>query len=320
MAGKRVLSFAETTPPPSFGAPTQGKPMNRTIAAMVSLATLSLAMPLAAQQAAAEQAAWDSVGRVLQTAPAQADGYKRFNFPRRDITLKVKDVTVSPALALGAWLGFAGSPTDTMVMGDLVLLGDELAPALDELNKQGIGVTAIHNHVVGEPQVTYVHVHAMGNALALASKFNEVLARTHTPRPVAAAPAPPAVTIDTALVFSTLGLRGRATGNVVQLSVVLVPGTVTMDGHTVVPALGYGTPINIQMIDPLRYVATGDFSVVGARTQPVISALASHGITATAMHSHLVGESPRVYYIHFWADGAPAAVLAGLRAALDAAR
>jgi hypothetical protein len=305
--------------------------MKLTPAVLLVSSMLASSRQLAAQGAAPDQAAWDSVGRVLQTTATQADGYKRFNFPRRDITLRVNDVTVAPALALGAWLGFAGSPADANVMGDFVLLAEELGPALDELNKQGIGVSAIHNHVVGQPQLTYVHVHAMGNALALAAKFDKVLARTLTPRPLAglpaggqagqaAAPPAPPLRIDTTMVFTTLGLRGRAAGNVVQLTVVLPQGTVTMDGHTVVPALGYGTPINIQEVNSSRWVATGDFSVLGDRTQKVISALASHGITATAMHSHLVGESPRIYYIHFWADGAPKDVLAGLRAALDAGR
>jgi hypothetical protein len=283
--------------------------------AAVGLSTLTAAS-VAAQ---APATAWDSVGTILQTAAAATGGYQRFNFPRRDITLHVRDVTVAPALALGGWLGFAGSPSAAMVMGDLVLLGDELGPALSELNTQGIEVSAIHNHIVGEPQVTYVHVHASGNAIELARKFDRVLARTKTPRPVTAAPSPP-VTIDSGLVFRTLGLAGRAQGAVAQMSVVLPMQPVLMGGMPLLGSLAYSTPINVQMIDAGRYVATGDFSVLESRVQPVISALARNGITATAVHSHLIGESPRVYYIHFWADGAPAAVLTGLRAALDAGR
>jgi hypothetical protein len=204
-------------------------------------------------------------------------------------------------------------------MGDIVLLADELGPVLDELNKQGISVTAIHNHVVGEPQVTYSHIHAEGPAVEIAKKLDKVLARTRTPRPVAAAVAAP-VTIDTALVFRTLGLTGRATGNVALMTVVLPTVPVMMHGKTVVPAQAYGTPVNVQMVDASRYVATGDFSVLEARVQPVISALASNGITATAVHSHLIGETPKIYYIHFWADGTPQAVLKGLKAALDAGK
>lgn len=284
------------------------------------LAVLTLVSAASASPTLAQQAGWDSVATTLRTAATRADGYVRFNFPRRDIVLRIRDVTVSPSVALGAWFGFAGTPAASVAMGDLVLLGDELAPALDELNRQGIGATAIHNHVVGEPQVTYVHVHAEGGAVEIARKLDKVLARTRTPRPVTPAVAAAPVTIDTALVFRTLGTQGRAQGAVAQFAFVLPTVPVTLHGKALVPALAYGTPINIQMVDASRYVATGDFSVLEGRVQPVLSALATHGITATALHSHLIGETPKVYYIHFWADGAPAAVLAGLRAAVDAGR
>ena len=263
---------------------------------------------------------WDSVGKILKTAGTSTGGYYRYGWPRRDITLRIGDVTLSPALALGAWAGFSGDPAAATMMGDLVLSSGELKPVLAELARQRIGVTAIHNHLAGEePEITYVHFHGEGNALELAVRLDHVLSLTAAPRPVVAAPPAP-VTIDTAQVFGTLGLRGRAQGAVVQLSTVLVPGTVTMDGKTVTPALGYGTPINIQDLGAGRAVATGDFSVVASKVSPVFEALTSHGITVTAMHSHLVGDEPKIYYMHFWADGPLPEVLRGLRAALDAAR
>lgn len=262
---------------------------------------------------------WDSVGRILRTSGTATGGYYRYGWPRRDITLRIGDVTVAPAVALGAWAGFSGDPGDATMMGDLVLASGELKPVLAELGRQQIAVTAIHNHVVGEPQITYVHFHGQGNAMDLATRLDRVLALTGTPRPVTMAPAAP-VTIDTALVFRTLGLSGRVQGAVAQMSTVLVPGTVTMHGRTVTPALGYGTPINIQAVGPDRAVATGDFTVLADKVAPVFAALTAHGITATALHSHLVGEEPKLYYMHFWADGSLPDVLRGLRAALDAAR
>lgn len=269
--------------------------------------------------AMAAQAPWDSVARILQTSATATGGYHRYGWPRRDITLRIGDVTVAPGLALGAWAGFAGESNHATMMGDLVLTSDEVRPVLAELVTQRIAVTAIHNHVVGEPQVTYVHFHGEGDALDLATRLDRALARTKTPRPVVAA-TPQPVTIDTATVFATLGLRGRAQGNVAQLSTVLVPGTVTMEGQTVNPAMAYGTPINIQVLAGGRAVATGDFSITGEKVAPVLTALTSHGITTTALHSHLIGEAPKIYYMHFWADGPLPDVLRGLRAALDAAR
>jgi hypothetical protein len=265
-------------------------------------------------------AAWDSVALILQTPVSPTGGYYRYNLPRRDVTLKIGDVTVSPALALGAWAGFSGEPSDATVMGDLVLLASEVKPVLAELARQRLDVTAVHNHLAGEePQVTYAHFHGQGRATELAARLDRVLAHTATPRPVVAPPAAPP-TIDTALVFRTLGKSGTARGNVAQLGFVLVPGAVTLHGRTLVPAMAYGSPVNIQMVDGTRAVATGDFAVEGAKVSGMLAALAAHGIAATALHTHLIDESPHLYYMHFWADGPLAEVLAGLRAALDAAR
>jgi Domain of Unknown Function (DUF1259). len=265
-------------------------------------------------------AAWDSVGIALHAPGTLTGGYYRYNLPRRDITLHIGDVTVSPALALGAWAGFAGKPSDAMVMGDLVLTNAELKPVLAELSRQHLDVTAIHNHLSGEePRITYVHFHGMGRAVDLATRLDHVVSLTATPRPVAAA-APAPVTIDTATIFRALGASGKGQGSVAQLSYILVPGRVTMHGKTVVPALGYGSPVNVQMVSATRAVATGDFAVLGSKVGGVVNALAANGITATAVHSHLIGEVPVIYYIHFWADGQPADVLHGLRAAIDAGR
>jgi hypothetical protein len=283
------------------------------------ITTLFLGSTTTARAQTSLPAPWDSVGRILRTSGALTGGYYRYGWPRRDITLRIGDVTVPPSLALGAWAGFSGDPGTALMMGDLVLTGDELKPVLAELTSQRIGVSAIHNHVVGDPQIMYLHFHAEGDAVDLATRLDRVLARTKTPRPVTPAAAQP-VSIDTALVFRTLGLRGRAQGNVVQMSTVLVPGQVMLHGRALNPAQAYGTPINIQVLEQGRAIATGDFSVPGDKVAPVLGALTANGITATALHSHLIGEEPSVYYMHFWADGQLADVLRGLRAALDAAR
>lgn len=283
-------------------------------------ALLALALPLTVNAQAPLGAAWDSVGTILKAPGSLTGGYHRYNLPRRDITLHIGDVTVSPSLALGAWAGFGGTASDAMVMGDLVLTTAELKPVLAELSHQRLDVTAIHNHLSGEePRITYVHFHGQGRAVDLATRLDRVIALTGTPRPVAAsAPAP--VTIDTGMIFRALGASGKAQGNVAQLSYILVPGRVMMHGRTVVPALGYGSPVNVQMVSATRAVATGDFAVLGAKVSGVLTALAANGITATAVHSHLIGEVPVLYYIHFWADGQQAEVLRGLRAAIDAGR
>lgn len=284
------------------------------------LALLGARSTLTAAQGTGTDYTWREVGRILQTPPVATGGYTRFNFPRRDITLRMGDVTVSPAIALGGWAGFSGTPTGAMMMGDLIVTSTELKPVLAELERQHLDVTSIHNHLAGEqPSVTYIHFHGAGDAVDLARRLDRAVARTAVPRPVAA-PAPAALTIDTARVFKAMGMSGRAQGSVAQLSFMLVKGAVTMHGQPLVPALAYGSPVNLQMVDATRAVATGDFAVLEGQVAAIVNALARNGITATAVHSHLIGEAPRLYYIHFWADGALDDVLRGLRAAVDAAR
>ena len=115
-------------------------------------------------------------------------------------------------------------------------------------------------------------------------------------------------------------VRLIASGAVASLSFMLIDEPVLVDGQPVFPALAYGTPIGVQQVSPTRAVATGDFSVLAAQVRPIIRALAANGITATAVHNHLVGAQPNVYYIHFWGDASMPALLRGIRAALDAAR
>ncbi len=284
----------------------------------VLASALLLMVAAAAHAQSTPPTPWQEIGRVLQTRDAFASGYHRYNLPRRDLTLSVGDVTVAPALALGAWAGFSGDPNDATMMGDLIVTSTELKPVLAALVRQRLATTAVHNHLVGEnPRLIYIHFHGQGPAADMARRLDSVIALTGTPRPVATANPRP-LSIDTSMVFRSFGSSGHAHGEIAQLSFILVPEKVELHHRTVTPALGYGSPINIQMVSPERAVATGDFAVLGSKVEPMVNALTTHGITVTAVHSHLIDETPHLYYIHYWADGALADVLAGLKAALDA--
>ncbi|HEY2804846.1 MAG TPA: DUF1259 domain-containing protein [Gemmatimonadales bacterium] len=283
--------------------------------AVIFVASLTIAFPLQAQNTAP----WDSIARVLQTPSNRLPEYVRYNFPRRDLSVRIAG-TLVPTGAVTSWLGFGGEPADAEVMGDLVTVRGETAAVLAECAKQGIDVLAVHNHLSGEiPAVTYVHVHAHGPAVALAQKLDQVLSRTAVPRPVEAG-MPPPLTIDTALVFGTLGQSGRAQGAFASLTFMLVQEAVTMHGRTMIPSLAYASPIGIQMLSPERLIALGDLAIPAVKVQAVLQTLAGNGIGATAVHTHMINEEPRVYFIHFWADGAPNAILTGLRKAIDVAR
>ncbi len=263
--------------------------------------------------------AWSQVAATLKSGGAFVNGHHRYAFPRRDLQVKVGDVPIEPELALTSWVGFAGDPGNAVMMGDLVLLDRELGPVLAALAPQQIDVNAIHDHLSGEePRLIYVHVHGHGDALTLAKGLDQALALTGTPRPVVDPPPQP-VTIDTAKVFGTLGGKGFARGNVAGITFLFIPGQVTMDGVPVPPALGYASPVTVEQIAPNRMVATGDIATTADKVPDLVRAMSTHGIVATALHTHMVGETPTVYFTHFWGDGAPDSVLPGLKAVLDAA-
>jgi hypothetical protein len=276
-----------------------------------------LSATLAGQQAGT----WDLVARTFARATPATGAVYRLTFPRSDLAVKVGDVTVQPALALTSWAAFAGATNAADVMGDLVLTEPELPVVTASLLGSGFDVTAIHHHLLGEaPRIYYLHYHGRGPAADLAANLRAALTRTGTPLGPPAPAAATAATFDTAAVFATLGEHGRVTADVASVGVATSGSHPTMDGRLVPLAQGVATAINIQSVTPARAVATGDFVVTGERLRPLLRALSISGIRVTAVHNHLVGEEPRAFFVHFWADGAPLAVARGLKVAIDSAK
>ncbi len=279
-----------------------------------------LVLPAAARSQGAIPPGYEAVASRLGAAATPTGGYVRFNLPRRDLTVMVGDVRIAPALALTGWLGFDGPANDAMLMGDLVVTSAEIGAVERVLIEGGLTITAVHNHLAGEtPDVKYVHVHGHGDAMTLARTLDQALARTGLPRPVAPSGEQP-LTADTALFFDALGVRGRGAGSVANLSLMLVPGAVTLGGMPLRASLALASPVNMQWVSRTRAVTTGDFTVGEPQLDALVRALVTGGLTVTALHSHLTTESPRVMYVHFWGDGDPASLAATLRKAADAAR
>jgi hypothetical protein len=224
-----------------------------------------------------------------------------------------------PALALGSWVAFLPvGRTQAMVMGDLVLSESEIGPVMRALQDGGVDQTALHNHLRAEsPHVMYMHIMARGNPSRIARGIRAALDVTGTPQP-AAAPSAPAIALDldTAGIARALGRAGKINGGVYQIS---VPRTesIRSDGVVIPPSMGVATAINIQPTGGGRAVATGDFVLLAAEVNRVIRALRSGGIEVTALHSHMLGESPRLFFMHFWASDDGVTIARGLRAALD---
>ncbi|HEY1471899.1 MAG TPA: DUF1259 domain-containing protein [Candidatus Acidoferrum sp.] len=242
----------------------------------------------------------------------------RVGFPRTDLRVTVRGVTVKPGLALGSWAAFMGTDEHAMVMGDLVLLEDELNPVMEKLRAAGFDITAVHNHLIDEtPKVLYLHYMGQGTATGLASSLRAALAISATPleKPLAAAaeaPAPEWVKT----VESAMGRDGALKGGVLSYGVPRADA-VTMNGVVIPPAAGVAEAINFQAADGNNVATTGDFVLTAEEVNPVISALEQHHIQVTALHSHMLSEQPRLFFMHFWGYGPAQAVAEGMRAGLE---
>jgi hypothetical protein len=276
------------------------------------------ALPLRAEEP--HDVTWKQVDDVFGAAGKDLPGgVHRFGWPRRDLRVKIGDVPVAPALALGSWGAFArtGHGDEAMAMGDLVLLESELAPVISALEGGGIDVTAVHNHLAGEsPHVVYLHFSGRGEAAALATSLRNALRQTATPVAVTATPAKllPADEQAFDAVQRVLGRKGTMAGAVLQVA---VPRTETIEenGMQVPPAMGTAIALNFEPAGD-QVATTGDFVLLSAEVNPVIRELAAHRIAVTALHSHMLAETPRLFFLHFWGVGSPEQVAGGLAAAL----
>jgi hypothetical protein len=262
---------------------------------------------------------WGAVERALgRKGAAQPGGVMRFSFPRGDLQVKVGDVAVRPALALGSWAAFKRvAPGHTLVMGDLVLLDSEVNEVITALQAGGVEQSALHNHILGgSPNTMYLHISAHGDEAKIAATIRSALARSKTPLDTASGGPAPALDLDTAAIASALGYSGRANGGVYGVS---VPRVETIrEGNADVPSsMGLTTVINFQPTGGGRAAITGDFVLIGSEVNKVIRALRANGIGITALHSHLIDETPRLYFMHFWANDDAVRLARGLRAALD---
>jgi hypothetical protein len=294
---------------------------SKTKLAAVALGTVlsTFATPVGAQQKAAATN-WAPVEDALGRKGAMQPGdVIKFSFPRSDLSVTVGSLTLKPALALGGWVAFKEiGRGQSMAMGDLVLTDDEVSAVMRALQAGGVEQTALHNHVLLEsPRVMYMHIFAHGDGAKIAKTIHDALAQSKTPLGPGSPPAAPsAADLDTAGIAKALGIAGKLNGVVYQVSVPRREKIMEM-GHEVPPSMGVAIGINFQPTGGGKAAITGDFVLRASEVNPVIRALRDHGIEVTALHSHMLAEEPRLFFMHFWANDDAVTLAKGLRAALD---
>ncbi|HKF07723.1 MAG TPA: DUF1259 domain-containing protein [Xanthobacteraceae bacterium] len=283
------------------------------------LATCAV-VTIGAGDARAQEIDWKKVDEAIGRSAAVSGDVHRYGFPRNDLTVTLDGVTIRPALALGGWVAFKPAHGGAMAMGDLVLLETEIDPVMAKLIENGIEITAVHNHVLrANPATYYLHIGGHGDPVKLATAIRTGLAASKTPLTPPAPPASqPAIDLNTAQLDQIIGAKGQANGGVYQFG---VPrrDPVNESGMQLAPAgpLGLATGINFQPTGGGKAAITGDFVLTAEEVNPVIKALRSNGIEVTAVHSHMLDEQPRLFFLHFWANDDAMKLAKGLRAALD---
>ena len=275
-----------------------------------------------------ETLGWQKVGEALGKPGVELPGgVYRVGLPRTDLKVTLDGVQLKPSLALGSWLAFQQMGAEATVMGDLVLTDTEITPVLTKLMEGGIKITALHNHLLrSSPATFYMHVLGKGDPVKLAAILHDALSQSGTPIAAVAssssqtgatgATPAPQLDLDTARISATLGAKGKVNGGVLQFSVPRAE-KVTEDGMEVPPAMGTAEAINFQPTGSGKAAITGDFVLTSDEVDPVLQALRKNGIEVTALHSHMLNEQPRLFFMHFWANDDAKKLASGLRAALD---
>ena len=247
------------------------------------------------------------------------EGVFKVSLPRADIAVTAAGVRMTPALGLTAWAAFAKAGKHTMVMGDIVLLEDQVNPVMSTALDAGLEVTALHNHFFWDtPKVMFMHVSGMGDETTLATAVGKVFARLKDTSggkgEVLRADVDPAkTTLKPETIQAVLRYKGDLKDGVYK---VVIGRTTKMGGHTVGKAMGVNTWAAFAGSDD-KAIVDGDFAMLESELQPVLKALRGGGIDVVAIHNHMTDESPRIVFLHYWGVGPTEALAKTLRAALD---
>ena len=286
----------------------------------LAIALVSLGVSLAAASAGAAEIDWTKVDQAIgKKGTDQPGGVHKYSFPRSDLTVMVDGVAIKPALALGGWVAFQPSGSGAMFMGDLVLTDTEVNPVMARLIADGVEITAVHNHLLRTSvPVFYMHVGGHGDPVKLAQTLHAALSLSKAPltTPASTAQSSAPLNLDTASVEKALGYKGSANGGVYQFSVPRAEA-ISEGGMAVAPSMGTAISINFEPTGGGKAAVTGDFVLLGSEVNPVLKALRRHGIEVTALHSHMIEDSPHLFFMHFWANDDAQKLARGLRAALD---
>jgi hypothetical protein len=294
--------------------------------ALLSFALLTLLTPqLNAALSEAQRAAIDSLTGAKGAYTADEDTH-RVTFPRNDLKTTIEGRAYGPFMGFTSWAAFtsdgAGGASQVIVMGDIVVVEDEVNPVMSAALDNGLEVTALHNHFFfAEPRMMFMHIGGHGEIDKLAPAVKQVIARIAEVRAKSPAPAgkfdgpaiPDTNAITGAPLEAAFGVKGEANNGMFKIT---IGRKATMHGREVSKQMGVNTWAAFAGSDAAASV-DGDFVVTAAELQPVLKSLRQSAINIVAIHSHMTEEQPRYIFLHYWGKGPAAELARSLRAALD---
>ena len=251
------------------------------------------------------------------------DNVLKVNIPRNDIAVTVASVKTPTPFGFGGWIALTkGTGGMDVMMGDLVLLQDEVNPVMSALLDNGLEVTALHNHFFwDDPRMFYMHVHGHGSPGDLARKVKpalDLIGRTSGQRvstPTAAAPAA-STEIDTAALARIVGEQGEQNGAVYKITVGRADLKVTEMGAPINARMGLNTWAAFVGTNAKAAIA-GDVAMLASEVTPVLKALRKNGLDVVAIHHHMTDTNPTIYFLHYWGTGPADKLATGFKAALN---
>jgi hypothetical protein len=249
----------------------------------------------------------------------EKEGVFKVNVPRADLNVIAGGVKMTPPMGLTSWAAFQATGDQTMVMGDMVVLEDQVNPVMDVALQNGLAVTALHNHFFWDsPKVMFMHIGGMGTEEKLATAVGAVFAKIketsggkgETPH---AELDPAKTTLDPKKIEDSIGTKGEMNNGVYKVT---IGRTTKMHGHEVGNTMGVNTWAAFVGSDD-KAMVDGDFVMLENELQPVLKALRGAGINVVAIHNHMTEESPRTMFLHYWGIGATEQLARGVKAALD---
>jgi Domain of Unknown Function (DUF1259) len=285
-------------------------------------AVLSLTSWASLARAQEIPAAYKQVLETLGKTGDFKDNVLKVNIPRNDLSVTVANVKTPTAFGFGGWVAMTkGTGGMDVMMGDLVLTQEEVNPVMSALLENGLEATALHNHFFwDEPRMFYMHVHGHGSPAELARKVKPALdlIGKGTARPTAGSvvAAPAAPTIDTAKVAQIAGHQGEQNGAVYKITVGRDDLKLTEMGAPINARMGLNTWAAFVGTNDNAAVA-GDVAMLANEVQPVLKVLRQSGIDIVAIHHHMSGTNPTIYFLHYWGTGPADKLATAFKAALS---